>query len=166
MSLLTEKAQIIRELGIKELLLPKLISDALGANDRVKYFFSLLQAAKYHADTSQIEFSNLRKEREESGISEISFDRVVEYSAIKADLQNSYYIPNANPIITNIVENINQMILPLETFSDIANQKDKQDSTASTNLKEIQMADYDNLRIDSRIYWLEFPKMPRMLFQM
>ena len=38
------------------------------------------------------------------------------------------------------------MILPLETFSDIANQKDKHESTALTNLKAIQLTDYDNLR--------------------
>ncbi|HEY7109916.1 MAG TPA: hypothetical protein VH415_10830, partial [Nitrososphaeraceae archaeon] len=60
MSQLAEKTQIIRELGMKELLLPKLISDALEANDRVKYFFTLLQAAKYHVDNPQTELSNLR----------------------------------------------------------------------------------------------------------
>jgi hypothetical protein len=35
---LAEKAQIIQKLGIRELLLPMLISDALYANDRVKYY--------------------------------------------------------------------------------------------------------------------------------
>lgn len=139
---LSEKAQIIRELGMQELLLPKLISDALEANDRVKYFFSLLQAAKYHADHSQKEFSNLRSEREECGISEISFDNVVESSTV---LQNSYHVPNVNRIVANVVENINQMILPLQTFADITIQKDKHGSSTLADSKVVQATDYDNL---------------------
>jgi uncharacterized protein Yka (UPF0111/DUF47 family) len=156
---LAEKAQIIRELGMKELLLPKLISDALEANDRVKYFFSLLQAAKYHADKSDKEFSNLRSEREECGISEISFDSVVESSTVKADVQNSYYIPNVKRIIDNIVQNINQIILPLQTFSDIKLQREKHESSILTNSKVVQVVDYDNLsdRFNNLL-----ARMPRM----
>jgi hypothetical protein len=84
---LREKTEIVGELGMKELLLPRLISDALDANDRVKYFFSLLQTAKLHADNSQIELSNLSNEREDCGISEISFDRVVECRSRKPILK-------------------------------------------------------------------------------
>ena len=101
---------------MRELLLPGLISDALSANDRVKYFFSLIQMAKHHADNSQTQISNLRNEREECGISEISFDKVVEYSTKKANLENSYYIPNVKRILANIIENINQMITSLTDF--------------------------------------------------
>jgi uncharacterized protein Yka (UPF0111/DUF47 family) len=156
---LAEKAQIIRELGMKELLLPKLISDALEANDRVKYFFSLLQAAKYHADKSDKEFSNLRSEREECGISEISFDSVVESSTVKADVQNSYHIPNVKRINDNIVQNINQIILPLQTFSDITLQREKHESSILTNSKVVQVVDYDNLsdRFNNLL-----ARMPRM----
>lgn len=144
---------------MKELLLPKLISDALEANDRVKYFFSLLQAAKYHADKSDKEFSNLRSEREECGISEISFDSVVESSTVKADVQNSYYIPNVKRIIDNIVQNINQIILPLQTSSDITLQREKHESSILTNSKVVQVVEYDNLsdRFNNLL-----ARMPRM----
>ncbi len=143
---MTEKAEIIRELGIRELLLPKLISDAFDANDRVKYFFSLLQMAKHHADNPQIELSNLRNEREECGIQDTNLDRVVEYSVKTPDLENYYYIPNVNPIIANIIENIKQMILPLQTFFEPTDQKRIHDSNLVTNSKLFQIADYDSLR--------------------
>ena len=146
MNQLAEKAQIIRELGIRELLLPTLISDALDANDRVKYFFSLLQMAKHHADNPQIEASNLRNEREECGIQDTTFDRVVECSAKKPDLEKDYYIPNVNTIVANIIENIDQMILPLQTFSDVADQKGTRDSNVLTNSDAVQIADYNSLR--------------------
>jgi hypothetical protein len=44
------KSQIVTDLGVYELLIPRLINDALLANDRVKYFLSLLQVAKEHAE--------------------------------------------------------------------------------------------------------------------
>jgi hypothetical protein len=46
---MTEKARIIDALGEPGLLLPALLADALAANDRVKFYFSLLQAAQLHA---------------------------------------------------------------------------------------------------------------------
>ena len=159
MNQLREKTEIVGELGMKELLLPRLISDSLDANDRVKYFFSLLQTAKLHADNSQIELSNLSNEREDCGISEISFDRVVECSIKKTDVENSYYIPNVNGIFANIVENINQMLLPLQTFSDTAYQKDKRDTSTLTNSKAIEIADYNNLRNRFKDLLARFPKM-------
>ncbi|MGB9168832.1 MAG: hypothetical protein WCB31_07895 [Nitrososphaeraceae archaeon] len=142
---MTDKTQIIRELGMRELLLPTLISDALDANDRVKYFLSLVQMAKHHADNPQIELSNLRKEREECRIGNNSLDRVVEYSTKKPDLENYYYIPNVNSIVNNIIENINQMILPLQTFFDTADQKRTHDSNVNTNSNADQKAEYDSL---------------------
>jgi hypothetical protein len=43
------KSQIVTDLGVYELLISRLINDALLANDRVKYFLSLL-LAKEHAE--------------------------------------------------------------------------------------------------------------------
>jgi hypothetical protein len=37
---MTYKSQIVTDLGVYELLIPRLINEALLANDRVKYFFS------------------------------------------------------------------------------------------------------------------------------
>ena len=145
MNELTEKTQIIRELGIRELLLPKLISDALDANNRVKYFFALLQMAKQHADNPQLELSNLRNEREEYSIQDTSFDRVVECSIKKPDRENYYYIPNLNSIVANVIENINQMIIPLQTFIDESDQKGTSDSNIQTNSNAVLIGNFTSL---------------------
>ena len=47
---MAEKREILQELGEENLLLPASINAALKANDRIKYFFTLLQAARNHAD--------------------------------------------------------------------------------------------------------------------
>ena len=43
---MTEKKNILKELGEEELLLPELLNAALGANERIKYYFTLLQTAQ------------------------------------------------------------------------------------------------------------------------
>ena len=43
------KAQIIRELGQADILLPSLVADGLAANDRIKVRMSALQQAAQHA---------------------------------------------------------------------------------------------------------------------
>ena len=72
------KTGIIDELGISELLLPKVINDALMANDRVKYFFSLIQMAKNHADNSNENFSNLVDERLASNVQDNRFETILD----------------------------------------------------------------------------------------
>jgi pyruvate,orthophosphate dikinase len=47
---MTGKQAIVAELGEKELLAPERIARSLIANDRVKYYFTLLQAARDNAD--------------------------------------------------------------------------------------------------------------------
>lgn len=56
---MAEKREILHELGEDELLLPTLLNSALKANDRIKYYFTLLQAAKNHADNPDQSHSNL-----------------------------------------------------------------------------------------------------------
>ncbi len=43
---MTEKLKIVGALGEESLLLPALVNDALTANNRAKYYFSLLQTAR------------------------------------------------------------------------------------------------------------------------
>ena len=74
---MTEKSKIIQELGEENLLLPTLVSKALKANDRIKYFLTLLQAARNHADNPNQNYSNLRAERESVGVSNPDFDNVI-----------------------------------------------------------------------------------------
>jgi uncharacterized protein Yka (UPF0111/DUF47 family) len=103
-----EKDQIIRELGIDEFLLPKLISEALVANDRAKYFFTLLQSARSHADVQGEQFSNLRNERLLSGVEDENLDTIVESSKKLND--GRYEIHGVARLFRDIVTNVEQMI--------------------------------------------------------
>jgi hypothetical protein len=47
---MSEKTRILDSLNEQALLLPSLVNRALAANDRVKYRFTLLQAAQAHAE--------------------------------------------------------------------------------------------------------------------
>ena len=105
------KTEIISELGITELLLPKAINDALLSNDRVKYFFSLIQMAKRHADDPTAEFSNLADERHASNVEDKRFDTVVQQST-KIDSAH-YYIKSFRLILDQIFICINEMIAPI-----------------------------------------------------
>ena len=79
------KLEVVEQLGETALLLPELINRGLAANDRLKYYLTLVQAAVAHATQPQRPFSNLRAEREASGISDASFDDFVGYSRTQAD---------------------------------------------------------------------------------
>ena len=47
---MTDKTSIVASLGERKLALPRMVNEALGANDRIKYLFTLLQAARHQAD--------------------------------------------------------------------------------------------------------------------
>ena len=105
-----QKATILSELGAEQLLLPERTNSALVANDRVKYYFTLLQSAKAHADDPNTASSNLKQEREAAGIENGLLDRVVE-ETIKVDA--NYRIPSAELIFSEMRKCMQQMILPL-----------------------------------------------------
>ncbi|MEO9321758.1 MAG: hypothetical protein ABI361_13915 [Nitrososphaera sp.] len=107
-----EKSEIIRELGDRELMLPGLIREALQANDRVKYYFTLLQAARSRADSPDSRFSDLSVERKAAGIQDGSLDQVVDRSA--RDGQTGYYtVPLASRVAELVKKDIELMIAPL-----------------------------------------------------
>ncbi|MBV8282294.1 MAG: hypothetical protein JO347_09565, partial [Candidatus Eremiobacteraeota bacterium] len=87
------KDRIIDTLGEAGLLLPEAINRGLADNDRAKYWLSLLQMAKAHADAPDSEFSDLRRERIAADIADARFDRVVEGSTRAAP--DRYHIPEA-----------------------------------------------------------------------
>ena len=106
------KSQMINLLGADELLLPRMISDALVANDRVKYLFSLVQAAKAHADSPDAEPSDLRSERLASGVNDEGLDRVTRSAVLAED--GRYQIPQLGRIVQSAASCIEEMIRPLE----------------------------------------------------
>jgi uncharacterized protein Yka (UPF0111/DUF47 family) len=105
------KTRMLDELGQQALLLPALLNEALGENDRTKYYFTLLQTARQHAEQPETSFSDLHRERLESGVEEDQFDSVVAGSHRTAD--GVYEIPLADPIHRRIVAGVEHMLAPL-----------------------------------------------------
>lgn len=112
---MTDKTQIIHELGDKELLLPGLINDALRANDQTKYYFTLIQAARRRADDPDSPPQTLRAEREAAGVEDSTLDKVVEQSSRAGDL---YRIPRLRDIDGRIKSSLDAMIKPLPDQED------------------------------------------------
>lgn len=113
---MTEKNQIIQELGQGDLLVPTVVNAALAANERVKYCFTLLQNARSHADQPDVEHSNLRKERELAGVENPLLDTVTEGTRkIREDL---YHVPMLDEILSLIRQSMEEMMAPFPDSCD------------------------------------------------
>lgn len=108
---MVEKRSIVRELGEEELLLPGLVNSALAANDRIKYYFTLLQTARERAENPQLEFPSLKTERENAEEEDAKLDRVVSEALKKGP--DTYFIPFAEEILSRIWDCMDEMLKPL-----------------------------------------------------
>lgn len=107
---MTEKKEMIRELGEKEILLPALVNTALLANDRIKYYFTLIQTAIDHAENPSGEQSNLRAERELAEIDNFELDDVVG-KTVKTG-QSTYHLEMTGEILASIAKCMKDMLQP------------------------------------------------------
>ena len=107
-----EKKDIIKELGESELLLPELVNSALTANDRVKYFFTLLQTARARAEEPAREFPDLQLERRAAEIDDPNLDAVVA-SATKAE-EGKYRILFSKDVFSGIRGAMEEMLRPIQ----------------------------------------------------
>jgi uncharacterized protein Yka (UPF0111/DUF47 family) len=110
---MTEKQIIIRELGEDGLLLPALVNNSLLANDRIKYYFTLLQTAAERADHPGRKYPTLRTERETAGIEIRELDAVIADS--RATDTGNYAIPLLPEIIAAMETCTDEMIAPFLT---------------------------------------------------
>lgn len=108
---MTEKTRILDSLNEQALLLPSLVNRALAANDRVKYRFTLLQAAQAHAERPDAVSSSLRAERLAAGIQDTDLDRVVGESERIGNAR--YRIPDASRIVEESLADVSEMLQPL-----------------------------------------------------
>ena len=113
---MTEKLKIVGALGEESLLLPALVNDALTANNRAKYYFSLLQTARLRADHLDRPFSSLREERLASSVEHSELDQVVALARRNPD--GLYLIPHAEEILRHLLAALREMIAPLEAVAD------------------------------------------------
>ena len=107
---MTEKREMIRELGEKEILLPALVNAALLANDRIKYYFTLIQTAIDHAENPSGNQSNLRPEREIAEIENFELDDVVG-KTVKAG-PSTYHLEMTREIFASVAKCMKDMLQP------------------------------------------------------
>ena len=135
---MTVKTGIIRELGEYGFLLPDMVNNGLSANDRIKYYFTLLQTAQSHADHPGTESPNLSRERETAGITSDSFDRVIPMT--KKTGPSLYQVPGLPDLFQEVKACFHEVQAPIEKYG-LLEAKDYQD-----RLKELFKEIPDNDR--------------------
>jgi uncharacterized protein Yka (UPF0111/DUF47 family) len=108
---MTEKKEIIKELGESQLLLPGLVNAALVANDRVKYYFTLLQTARSKAEHPSRDLPDLKGERETAGVDNTFLDNVV--SGTSKVAPGKYRMPFAGEVFAAIRLCMEEMMKPV-----------------------------------------------------
>lgn len=108
---MSAKPEIISRLGERELLLPHLIENALAANERLKLYFSILQAAQRHADHPQ-ESPQLPGAGQQAGPIDIALSETV--SASRREPGGGLYIPGARRLREHMLADLAALRAPLE----------------------------------------------------
>ena len=105
------KAGILEQIGERGLLLPELINQGLAANDRLKFYLTLLQTAYAYAGSPGGQIPDLRHEREIAGISDEALDAVVGNSRMLSP--TVVHIPGAAALLERIFSDVRQMLEPV-----------------------------------------------------
>jgi len=108
---MSQKTVIVTELGETALVLPGLLETALRANDRAKYYMSLIQACRAHAAHPDENLADLKEEREASGEDDRTLDELVARSRTGPD--GTLLVPRAGELHERLVESVEQMVAPL-----------------------------------------------------
>lgn len=106
------KTGIVDELGENPLLLPAYVEQALEANNRLKYYFTLLQEAQQFADHPEAGAADLRTERAVAGITDSSLDSIIANAQRTTD--GHYYIPQVIRLHGEIVSALETMLTPVQ----------------------------------------------------
>ncbi len=109
------KTSIIGELAEPALLLPQRLQDALAANDRLKFYFTLLQAAESHADHPQESPLDLTAERGDARLPAGELDAAVKQSRREAG--GALHVPGAARFRQWILDDLAAMSAPLALAS-------------------------------------------------
>ena len=104
------KSRILEAMGVTELQRASGLSDALAANDQVKYFFSLLQMAVSHADHPEQSAANLKRERLAAGVDDAALDDMVDAARRQT---GRYQLPGAATVMRRIANEMRIMAEPV-----------------------------------------------------
>ena len=102
------KTKMMETLGEQGLTLPSQVEAGLAANDRLKYYFSLLQVARDHADQPEQSSPSLRPERLVAGVVDATLDQLV---AATRKEGASYHLPGCGQLLTSIADDATVLIL-------------------------------------------------------
>jgi uncharacterized protein Yka (UPF0111/DUF47 family) len=132
---MANKSRIVDELGEKGLTLPGLVNAALTANDRAKYLMTLLQTAREQADNPNQSTADLKQERLSCDLADSQLDSVVARSSRSG--ANSYHIPLASVLHRQLIDNIRQMMAPLEVRPEVAEERERPPDTYPKRLERL-----------------------------
>jgi uncharacterized protein Yka (UPF0111/DUF47 family) len=105
------KQSIVAALGEHGLALPRLIEEALAANDRVKYRLTLLQLARRHADAPDQPLPDLRAERTAARIETSALDELPR--ACERAGGDAYRLPGVAALLAAAERDVRAMLAPV-----------------------------------------------------
>ena len=105
------KSQALAAMGETDLETPGQIHEALAANERLKYYFSLLQMAIAQADHPETASGRLRHERLACGIDEVTLDELVPGARRENGL---YRIPGCSMVLDRIAHDLPLLAAPVQ----------------------------------------------------
>jgi uncharacterized protein Yka (UPF0111/DUF47 family) len=101
------KQRIIGVLGEEGLLLPLRLNAALAANDRAKYYFTLLQTAAAQATAPRATRATLTRERVAAGVADAGLDAFVRRASLDAD---TFVMPGVRDVHARLIDDVRRMI--------------------------------------------------------
>jgi hypothetical protein len=104
------KSQVLEAIGETDLKQPIQVNAALAANNRLKYYFSLLQMAIAHAEHPEHQSSTLRRERLSCGIDDRGLDDVI--SGTQRE-DGHYRLPGCAKVLGRITQDLGVMAMPV-----------------------------------------------------
>ncbi|MDO9236461.1 MAG: phosphate transport regulator [Aquabacterium sp.] len=105
------KSQALASLGQRGLLMPVWVKAALAANDRLKLYLTVLQAAAAHADHPDHEALNLTHELEAAGLGATSWLHELPAGASRID--GTLVVPELDRLISSITDDLSTMARPV-----------------------------------------------------
>jgi uncharacterized protein Yka (UPF0111/DUF47 family) len=114
---MSQKTRIVDTLGEQSLLRPAVINAALAANDRAKYYFTLLQTAVSRAQRPDSRAPDLRRERLACGVDNDGLDGIVAEATMDRD--GRVRIGDGSTVVRALVGEVATMLAP---FADEAGQ--------------------------------------------
>ena len=128
------KAGILQQIGERSLLLPELINEGMAANDRLKYYLTLLQTAYAYAGSSGGQVPDLRAEREAAGVSDETLDSVVSHSRMLSP--TVVHIPGAAAILEHMFADVRHMLAPIATAAEMHGELAERSAIYTRRLNE------------------------------